>query len=1064
MTVIGKETKVGQEAEIYQMVNGVETKVLGFDPTTGLAKDVSGRALGRAQDVLDAMGDNAGYYCSTGQYISSAVSSALAIGSSPMTILLTFKTDTASVASSKSLAYLYNSASNYAAVTYDVTGKFGFLQGDGSTVTTVGTSAVPVGKWASVACVRDATPSQRIYVNGTLDKSDTQVNKNVGAGGNCAAYVGDGSTPNGTTFGRALFFNYALSDDKVRKYSMGAKLDFEDIGGAMTALATGGWTNQPTYPFTGFSSADKTTFAGTTAGALTIATKNHNFVAGKRYRLQVASITSTPRRIMLSNTANSDLELIQAYTTSSSIDLTFTPTVAATVLRFDFNTGSVSVTLTGIQLDQLGCVLDLEPESATPTVWHDESGNNLDGIVTGATLVDTPQFAQTDYGRAAVIQEVVDNAVGSSYRFNGSSSYIKVETSPAVAGSYPGTTLVVAKCDSVSAGYHSFFAFAGTSGTPYFTRYGSNIGAYPNAMVAVPDIVSPHVYVTTHDGVSTQKLYVDGVYAKTGTIAVAPISSALIIGGVAPGGELFDGSIYRAIQFNYVLSEDKIRKYSAGSKLDYEDVGGSMTPMTFSGSFVNNGSGFESGFSGTANSWTGVNSAGSGWTVNGGLTLVAGKLYTVTVTLTLQAGQTVEIYLTNGSWVDSSDHVTIAASGTYSVNLKCTTDQSNGYVNMYVSGTSASAVSGTSISIRRAGAVLDLEPENITDTVWVDASPYGLHGAVSGAVANRFVPSYSSRNYIINGGFDFFQRGSPAAGSGSAKQYLCDRFHGFFNGGTGAYSVVQSTDVPDASLAYSARVQRDSGVTNVSGLYFVTAIESRDCQLLQGKQVTLSFWAKTGSGFTANPAGILVAVTTGTGVDENPATTYTGAAVPLSTFVPLTTTWTRFSFTFPIAVGVKEMKLSIRATHVGTAPADDSYLIAGVMLNEGNVAAPFARAGGTIAGELAACQRYYEKSYPVGTAPGNTSSQGVEVFYSRSADALTRYPVRFRVTKRVAPTTLTNYAAVSGTPNMWRNVTASSDLAASTTNIGDCGFTSYPTSSTSATAEYQFHWTADAEL
>jgi len=73
----------------------------------------------------------------------------------------------------------------------------------------------------------------------------------------------------------------------------------------------------------------------------------------------------------------------------------------------------------------------------------------------------------------------------------------------------------------------------------------------------------------------------------------------------------------------------------------------------------------------------------------------------------------------------------------------------------------------------------------------------------------------------------------------------------------------------------------------------------------------------------------------------------------------LTTSWQRFTYTGAVPSNSTQLGIDIRYTPVGTAGADDSFLITGIQVEIGSVATNFTAAGGTIQGELAACQRYY---------------------------------------------------------------------------------------------------------
>jgi hypothetical protein len=76
-----------------------------------------------------------------------------------------------------------------------------------------------------------------------------------------------------------------------------------------------------------------------------------------------------------------------------------------------------------------------------------------------------------------------------------------------------------------------------------------------------------------------------------------------------------------------------------------------------------------------------------------------------------------------------------------------------------------------------------------------------------------------------------------------------------------------------------------------------------------------------------------------------------------------------------------------------------------VQLELGSTATPFSRAGGTIQGELAACQRYYRR-WTAGTAYGTLSMFGTGL---SSTQAICAVPI---MTMRVTPTSV-DYANIN---------------------------------------------------
>jgi hypothetical protein len=96
----------------------------------------------------------------------------------------------------------------------------------------------------------------------------------------------------------------------------------------------------------------------------------------------------------------------------------------------------------------------------------------------------------------------------------------------------------------------------------------------------------------------------------------------------------------------------------------------------------------------------------------------------------------------------------------------------------------------------------------------------------------------------------------------------------------------------------------------------------------------------------------------GTGTDQKVSDPYTGEATVINSSATLTTTWQRFTYTGTVASTATELGLQIFYQAVGTAGAADFFEITGVQVEVGSVATQFTRTGGTIQGELLACQRY----------------------------------------------------------------------------------------------------------
>ena len=259
----------------------------------------------------------------------------------------------------------------------------------------------------------------------------------------------------------------------------------------------------------------------------------------------------------------------------------------------------------------------------------------------------------------------------------------------------------------------------------------------------------------------------------------------------------------------------------------------------------------------------------------------------------------------------------------------------------------------------------------------------------------RYTAGNPIPNPILNSAFQIWQRGTSFTGL-TASQATADRW--FVNpgvsGGSGAVTRQTTSDTTNLpSIQYCARVQRTAGNTSTNHIYLANSFETINSIPYAGKTVTLSYYARKGANFSGT--GLAAAIYTGTGTDQNLIMTgYTGAAASVVDNVTLTTTWQRFTITGAIPAATTEIAPTLYYTPVGTAGAADYFEVTGVQVDIGSVALPFRTNGATIQGELAACQRYYNRT----TLPSGAATMGQGFGYNTTSTLQTIiHPVPLRV-------------------------------------------------------------------
>jgi hypothetical protein len=345
---------------------------------------------------------------------------------------------------------------------------------------------------------------------------------------------------------------------------------------------------------------------------------------------------------------------------------------------------------------------------------------------------------------------------------------------------------------------------------------------------------------------------------------------------------------------------------------------------------------------------------------------------------------------------------------------------------------------------------------------------------------------YARKNLIINGAFDIWQRTAGVSQTGigpSTTIFGPDRFALSVGAATaGVASITRATSSPSNIFTpYAFRINCTTADASTSSGEQVTLryrIEGVDIRHIMGKVCTLSFWVR------AYQTGTFCIAMNNSGADRNYVATYT---------INQSDTWEYKTITFTMHDGLSgtwtyapdTTGLNIRWTLLcGTdfqtsnpniwesssakyatssqvnffSSTNNNFFLKNIQFELGPVATDFeSRLYQT---ELALCQRYYEKSYALETAPGSISSAG-SVIGIRGNGAGVGY-LAYKVQK---PNTavLTIYSTATGASGNVRNLNTGTDQAATTGSSSEYGFNAY-SATASISDVFAFQWTANAEI
>jgi len=352
------------------------------------------------------------------------------------------------------------------------------------------------------------------------------------------------------------------------------------------------------------------------------------------------------------------------------------------------------------------------------------------------------------------------------------------------------------------------------------------------------------------------------------------------------------------------------------------------------------------------------------------------------------------------------------------------------------------------------------------------------------SISNSAGSPYGFKNRIINGAMVIDQRNAAASLNPADQAYSIDRWK-CRRSQASKYTIQQNAGsvTPPPGFTNYLGVTSSSAYTVLTGDYFavqqiIEGFNTSDLALgtVNAQTVTLSFWVRSsltgtfggalnnsaevrafGFTYTINAANTweyktvtIAGDTSGTWLTTNGIGLYVNFNLGTgSTYGSATNgSWT---------AGNTQFTPSGTVSVVGTNGA--TFYITGVQLEKGTQATAFDyRPHGY---ELSLCQRYFEKSYNIGTVAGTSTNTNKGSYVTATANTFWRWTQTYRVSKR-ADATFTSYSTTGASGNV--RLSNASDLAVTTEDAGENATAIYVLRNATAGDFFWWQWTASAEL
>lgn len=348
--------------------------------------------------------------------------------------------------------------------------------------------------------------------------------------------------------------------------------------------------------------------------------------------------------------------------------------------------------------------------------------------------------------------------------------------------------------------------------------------------------------------------------------------------------------------------------------------------------------------------------------------------------------------------------------------------------------------------------------------------PTGSTGATGNSAPNK--------NYLINGSFAVSQRATSftsTSGANNDDTYTLDRWY-ILSDGNDAIDITQDTStVPtNGQFAIALDVETANKKFGIAQI-----IENKNCLGLIGNTVTFSFKAKVSA--TTKLDNVKCAIVAWSGTADTVTSDIISAwgaegtnptLIANATFentpanLNVTTGYATYSVTAAVDTASTKNVIVFIWSDVTDTTAGDFLYISEAKLELGSSATAFDYTGNSFSNELAQCQRYYQKSYSQGVAPGTAADfAGAVIWSSVTTGAYgSAIPVYLKTTMRATPT-VTIYNPETGATGSIRGLSAGTNFAGTAEYIGQNSFAIYATA-TQSPAGYLIgaHYVAVIEL